>query len=418
MTISGEQPLRILNVSQNYHICGGMDVAMFRLEAILREHGHHVVPFAAADPANRPTNYAHYFPPAPPTSNTGNGNLLRTLYSPAAARAIGRVLDEQQIEIVHLHSYFKRLTPAILPEIRRRGIPIVQTMHEYRAVCPISLLYRDGHLCTDCKDRSYGQVVRHRCAGGSLPRSLWNMAEMRLSDLLGHKRDIARYLAISDFQRDRLIEMGMDADRVETIPHPIALPSLLPPERPGADGSRDHVLFVGRLERYKGIFPLIDVARALPSIRFAFAGEGPDGEAARNEAATLNNIVWYGNLDGAALTEARNRAFCAIVPSLGPEPFGLTSIEALAHGLPVIASAIGGLSETVLDGIDGFHVAPGDVVQIADRVARLAADPALARRMGEAGRTRAASDFSPERYYQRTRTVYANVLASAGRMVG
>lgn len=417
MTIPDERPLRILNVSQNYHVCGGMDVAMFRLEAILREHGHHVVPFAAADPTNRPTEYARYFPPAPPTSNTGSANLLRTLYSPAAARAIGRVLDEQQIEIVHLHSYFKRLTPAILPEIRRRGIPIVQTMHEYRAVCPISLLYRDGQLCTDCKGRRYGQVVRHRCAGGSLSRSLWNMAEMRLSDMLGHKRDIARYLAISDFQRDRLIEMGMDADRIETIPHPIALPSLLPPEPPGADTARDHLLFVGRLERYKGIFPLIEVARSLPSVRFVFAGEGPDGHAARAAAATLDNVVWRGNLDGAALAEARNHAFCAIVPSLGPEPFGLTSIEALAHGLPVIASAIGGLSETVRDGIDGFHVAPGDVAQMADRVARLAADPALARRMGEAGRARAASDFSPKRYYQRTRSVYADVLATASRMV-
>lgn len=405
-----DRPLRILNVSQNYHVRGGMDVAMFRLEAILREHGHHVVPFAAADPANRPNEYDHYFSPAPPTSDTGAGDLLRTLYSPAAARAIGRVLDEQRIELVHLHSYFKRLTPAILPEIHKRGIPIVQTMHEYRAVCPISLLYRDGHLCTDCRGRRYGQVVRHRCAGGSLPRSLWNMAEMRLSDLLGHKRDIARYLSISDFQRDQLIAMGMPAERIETIFHPVALPA------PAPEGPRDHVLFVGRLERYKGIFPLVEVARALPSVRFVFAGEGPDGDAVRVAAADCANIDWRGNLDGATLTDARNRAFCAVVPSLGPEPFGLTSIEALAHGLPVVASAIGGLTETVRDGIDGFHVAPGDVAALTDRIMRLAADRAMARRMGEAGRARAAEDFAPERYYQRTRAVYAQVLSAQAKV--
>ena len=412
MTASTERPLRILNVSQNYHVCGGMDVAMFRLEAILLEHGHHVVPFAAADPANRPTEYAHYFPPAPPTNNTGSTNLLRTLYSPAAARAIGRVLDEQKIEIVHLHSYFKRLTPSILPEIHRRGIPIVQTMHEYRAVCPISLLYRNEHLCTDCKDRRYAQVVRHRCAGGSLPRSLWNMAEMRLSDLLGHKRDIARYLAISDFQRNRLIEMGMDAERIETIPHPIALPRAVSE----INTSRPHVLFVGRLERYKGIFLLLEVARKLSSVPFVFAGEGPDGDAARAASVDLDNVEWRGNLDDAMLSEARERAFCAIVPSLGPEPFGLTSIEALAHGLPVIASAIGGLSETIRDGIDGFHVKPGDVAQLADRITLLAGNPTLARRMGAAGRARAAHEFSPERYYERTRTVYADVLAAQSRI--
>lgn len=405
-----DQPLRILNVSQNYHVRGGMDVAMFRLETVLRSHGHHVVPFAAADPDNLPTDYARYFPPAPPTSKTGAGDLLRTLYSPTAARAIGRVLDEQAIELVHLHSYFKRLTPAILPEIRKRGIPIVQTMHEYRAVCPISLLYRNGHSCNSCRNRRYSQVVRHRCAGGSLPRSIWNLAEMQLSDLLGHKRDIARYLSISDFQRRQLIAMGMPAERIETIFHPVDLPVLAP------TSTRDHVLFVGRLERYKGIFPLVEVARTLPAIRFVIAGEGPDGDAMRAAAADLSNIQWRGNLGGSALADARNHAFCAVVPSLGPEPFGLTSIEALAHGLPVIASAIGGLGETVRDGIDGFHVAPGDVSALTDRIARLANDPAMARRMGLAGRARAAEEFAPELYYQRTMAVYSQVLVESSKV--
>ncbi len=400
-----DRPLRILNVSQNYYVRGGMDVAMFRLEAILTAHGHQVIPFAAADPANLPSEYARYFPPAPPTSDTGVTDLLRTLYSPVARRAIGRVLDEQAIDLVHLHSYFKRLTPSILPEIRRRNIPIVQTMHEYRAVCPISLLYRDGHVCTDCHDRRYSQVVRHRCAGGSLTRSVWNMAEMRMSDLLGAKRDIARYLTISNYQRDRLVEMGMPADRMETIHHPVALPP------PAADMPRDHVLFVGRLERYKGIFPLVDVARRLPAIRFVFVGDGPDGEEVRAYAADLGNVEWLGAMQGDALAAVRAGAFCAVVPSLGPEPFGLTSIEALAHGLPVIASAIGGVAETVRDGVDGFHVAPGDIGMIADRIAILSASPALARRMGEASRARAAHDFSPELYYQKTLAAYHRVLS-------
>ena len=404
-----DRSLRILNVSQNYHVRGGMDVAMFRLEAILREHGHHVVPFAAADPANRPTDYVRYFPPAPPTSDTGASDLLRTLYSPAARRAIARVLDEQEIELVHLHSYFKRLTPAILPEIARRNIPIVQTMHEYRAVCPISLLYRDGHVCLECRDRRYGHVIRHRCAGGSLARSAWNMAEMRLSDMLGHKRDIARYLSISDYQRDQLIAMGMPGDKIETIHHPVALPPSV------STGPRDHVLFVGRLERYKGIFPLVEAARRLPAVRFVFVGDGPDADAVRASAAGLDNVEWRGALEGPALAAARASALCAVVPSLGPEPFGLTSIEALAQATPVIASAIGGLTETVRDGIDGFHVAPGDVDAICDRVMRFVAAPGLAHAMGGAGRARVATDFSPDRYYARTMSVYRDVMSGVAK---
>jgi glycosyltransferase involved in cell wall biosynthesis len=290
-----DRPLRILNVNQNYHVLGGMDVAMFQLEALLTAHGHHVVPFAAADPANRPTPYARYFPPAPPTTDTAASDLLRTLYSPAARRAIGRVLDEQRIELVHLHSYFKRLTPAILPEIRRRGIPIVQTMHEYRAVCPISLLYRDGHVCTDCRGRRYGQALRHRCAAGSLTRSLWNVAEMRLSDALGHKRDIARYLSVSDYQRDRLVAMGMPAERIETIYHPVEPPAL--PVLPASPAADRPVLFAGRVEPHKGIFWLIDVARRLPDVRFAIAGDGSARAEATARAADLANVIWLGTLD-------------------------------------------------------------------------------------------------------------------------
>lgn len=406
-----DRPLRILNVSQNYHVLGGMDVAMFALEALLREHGHHVVPFAAADPANRPTEFARYFPPAPPTTNTATSDLLRTLYSPAARRAIGRVLDEQAIELVHLHSYFKRLTPAILPEIARRGIPIVQTMHEYRAVCPISMLYRAGHVCTECRGRRYSQVLRHRCAGGSLARSAWNMAEMRLSDALGHKRDIARYLSISNYQRDRLIEMGMPADKIETIYHPVEMPPA-----PSGAGPRDKVLFAGRVEVHKGIFTLLDAARRLPNVRFSIAGDGAARKDAMDRTADLANVEWLGVLGKNDLDAARERAFCVAVPSLYPEPFGLTAIEGLAHGVPVIAAAAGGLAETVVDGVDGFSVTPGDVDMLTDRISRLAASPDLAHAMGAAGRARAATDFSAEQHYRRTITVYHEVLSGQGCM--
>lgn len=406
MTLKSDRPLRILNVNQNYHVLGGMDVAMFRLEELMRSHGHVVIPFAAADPSNRPTEYARYFPPASPTADSTPADLLRTLYSPAARRAIGRVLDEQRIEIVHLHSYFKRLTPAILPEIARRGIPIVQTMHEYRAVCPISLLYRDGHLCTDCRGRRYSQAIRHRCAAGSLARSVWNVAEMRLSDTLGHKRHIARYLSISEYQREQLIAMGLPADRVETIYHPVPLAA--PPIDLDLVGP---VLFAGRVEPHKGIFWLIEAARRLPHVPFVVAGDGSARAEAMERSGDLANIAWLGVLDAAALAEQRSRALCAVVPSLYPEPFGLTSIEALAHGLPAIVASNGGLAETVRDGVDGFQVASNDVDQLIDRITLLAASPERARIMGKAGQARVATEFSADNHYRRTMVVYRQVLS-------
>ncbi|WP_375271294.1 glycosyltransferase family 4 protein [Sphingomonas sp.] len=413
--------MRILNVSQNYFVVGGMDVAMFTLERVLRDHGHAVIPFAAADAANAETPFAGYFPAAPRTEASG-ASLLRTLYAPGARAALARLLDEHPVDLVHLHSYFKRLTPAILPELRRRGLPVVQTLHEYRAVCPVSTLFRDGHVCTDCAHGAYAHVIRHRCAGGSLARSAWNYAEMRLSDWLGHKRDIARFVTVSDYQRDMLIAMGMEADKLVTVHHPVELPPAPPDPRAG-----EHVLFFGRLETAKGADLLPEIAAGLAdagledaglrdagvgNARLVIAGDGSRrAEIARAvDARGLTNVVFAGMLRGAALDDAIARASCVIVPSLWPEAFGLTAVEALAHGTPVVASAIGGMLDTVRDGVDGYLVPPGDVAAMVERVRRLVADPARARAMGLAGRARMATDFSADVFYDRTMRVYEDAL--------
>jgi glycosyltransferase involved in cell wall biosynthesis len=398
--------MRILNVSQNYFVVGGMDVAMFTLERVLRDRGHAVIPFAAADAANAETPFAAYFPAAPRTEASG-ASLLHTLYAPDARAALARLLDEHPVDLVHLHSYFKRLTPAILPELRRRGLPVVQTLHEYRAVCPVSTLFRDGRVCTDCTGGAYANVIRHRCAGGSLARSAWNYAEMRLSDWLGHKRDIARYVTVSDYQRDMLIAMGMEANKLVTVHHPVTLPPAPLDARAG-----EHVLFFGRLETAKGADLLVEIAAGLADARLVIAGDGSRrAEIARAvDARGLTNVSFAGMLRGAPLGDAIARASCVIVPSLWPEAFGLTAVEALAHGTPVVASAIGGMLDTVRDGVDGYLVPPGDVAAMVERVQRLVADPARARAMGLAGRARMASDFSADVFYDRTMRVYEDAL--------
>lgn len=408
--------MRILNVSQNYFVVGGMDVAMFTLERVLRAHGHEVIPFTAADAQNAPTAYARYFPPAARTEAAGLKATLQTLYSRTARQAIARLLDEQHIDLVHLHSYFKRLTPSILPELRRRNIPLVQTLHEYRAVCAISTLYRDDKICTACKDRRYRNVVRHRCAGGSLTRSVWNFAEMHASDWLGHKRDVTRFITVSDYQREMLIAMGMDAQKLVTVHHPVDLPPSASGDggldNSGPDGERSGVLFFGRLETTKGADLLLDIAARLSPQRLVIVGDGSRREHLARAAheRRLANVEFRGMLHGAALHAAIGAAQCVIVPSLWPEAFGLTCVEALAHATPVVASAIGGMLDTVRDGVDGFLVPPGDVAAMVDRVRRLTTDPALARRMGEAGRQRMASAFSADIFYRRTMDVYEDAV--------
>jgi len=402
--------MRILNVSQNYFVAGGMDVVMFEQERILRERGIDVIPFAADDPQNRDTPFARYFPTAPRTEGGSARDLLRTLYSRNAAKAMERLLDDEQVDLVHLHSYFKRLTSAILPVIRKRGIPIVQTLHEYRAVCPVSTMFRAGRLCFQCRDRRYSHVIRHRCAGGSLAKSAWNAAEMWLSDVMGHKRDVERFFTISDFQRALLIEMGMDAERLVTLSNPIAMP----PRETGR-GAQEHVLFFGRLEPYKGVGEVIALARRLPGLRFVIAGTGSMQQEVQHQAAALPNLYFRGPLTGDALLREIDAAFVVLVPSLWPEAFGLTAAEAHMRSVPVVASNIGGLTETVRDSIDGFLIEPGEIEDFASALWRLGGDLDLAHTMGTAGLERARARYGADRFFDRLHAQYLDVIAASRR---
>ncbi|WP_230772233.1 glycosyltransferase family 4 protein [Sphingomonas sp. Leaf4] len=397
--------MRILSISQNHYVAGGMDRMMFEQARILEERGHVVVPFTAADPADHPSPWAAHFPPAARTDHTPLAEVPATLYRPAAARALRDLMRKEAFDVVHLHSWYKRLSPAILPVLRDAGVPVVQTLHEYRTVCSRSTMFRDGTICRACAGGRRWPALVHRC-NGSLPKTMISVAEMVLADRLGYRQIVRRFLPVSDFQRELLCEMGMPDARMRTLPNPVGIPDAHPMPPAGADGP---VLFVGRLESYKGVDLFVALARMRPDVRFVMAGDGSARSAI--EARQPANLTLLGKLDSRALLDVVRGAACVVVPSLWPEAFGLTAIEALAAGTPVIASRTGGLAEIVRDGIDGFLVASGDQDGFAAAVDRILADPVRARAMGAAGRAHAAEAFSEDQFCARLTAIYHEAIA-------
>ncbi len=397
--------MRILTISQNYYVVGGMDRMMFEQARILEERGHEVVPFTAADPADQPSPWAVRFPHAARTDHTPLAEMPATLYRPSAARALRTLMRDERFDVVHLHSWYKRLSPAILPVLREAGVPVVQTLHEYRAVCSRSTMFRDGEICRQCAGGRHWHAVVHRC-NGSVAKTLASVAEMTIADRLGYRTIVRRFLPVSDFQRGLLCEMGLPDARMRTLPNPVGVPEATGPLSADAAGA---VLFVGRLESYKGVDLFIDLVRSRPDVAFAMAGEG--SARASIEAEQPGNLKMLGHLDRTALLDAVRTAACVVVPSLWPEAFGLTAVEAMAAGTPVIASRTGGLTEIVRDGTDGYLVTPGDLTGFLGAVDRILADPERARAMGDAGRVRAADAFSEDRFYARLMAVYGEVIA-------
>lgn len=396
----------IVQATQRLYVDGGSDRMVFDTMALLEARGYAVIPFAARDPRNVPSAWERYFPDAADFEHPGPTDIVRYLYSRPARRSLARLLREQPVALAHLHITYGKLTASILEPLRRAGVPIVRTLHEYKPICPVYTLVSGGRVCEACQGRAFYRALPRRCNRGSLARTSLSVAEAYLTRWLGDVRAVDRFIAISDFQRAKMVQHGLPADRIRTIHNFVTLEGKRPAQGDGA-----YLLYFGRLERLKGIFTLLEAVRGL-DFPVKIVGRGA-AEAEIRQALTsdaLRHVELLGFRTGAALADVIRGARAVVVPSEWLEPFGLTVIEAMAYARPVVASSIGGLTELVEPGVDGALFEPGDAGALRAQLRAMILDPARALALGRAGRRKVERSFAPEVHLARLLDVYAEVL--------
>jgi glycosyltransferase involved in cell wall biosynthesis len=284
------------------------------------------------------------------------------IWSGSAKRRVGEALDAHRSQVMHVHNTFAAASPSVYAAAATRGIPVVQTLHNYRLVCPVATTFRDGHPCVDCVGRGVPWPgVVHACVRGSRAQSLVVAATLTVHRARGtFAREIAVYLALTEFQRRLMLAGGLAGNRVSVLPNFLI-------RDPGPrDGMRTGVTFAGRLALEKGIRVLLDAAALAPGI-VSVIGEGPLADAAR-EANASQRIRYRGHLPRPAVVDEIGRSVALVMPSIWFEGFPLVLLEAYASATPVIASRIGSLAELVEDGVTGLVVEAGNAVELADRI--------------------------------------------------
>lgn len=399
--------MRILNAGQNYRISGGSDRYMLDLEVLLNSKGHQVVPFAAQHPDNIPTPWSEYFPERNNFDHPKMGDLIGYVYSNSARRQIKRLLKVEKFDLAHLHIYYGQLTGAILGSLAEEGIPIVQTLHEFKLVCPVYTMDLNGNFCRLCQNGKFNRCVINRCNRGSVARSALSTIESYVSKWLGGWEKINRFVCVSNFQRELISSMGVSADRLTTVHNFIA-----PHRYRKAVGSGDYVLYFGRLERIKGVFTLLNAAKKLPHIPFIIAGDGNAASDVRRtiELQKLPNVKAIGFQHGDTLDELIAGCRFSVLPTEWSETFGLTVLETFMKGRPVIASKMGGIQEIINDGVDGKFFAAGNAQNLAAEISNLWEHVDDCREMGLCGQRKAMTEFDPETHYCRLNEVYQQVL--------
>lgn len=399
--------LIVLNVGQNYYIRGGSDQYQFALARLLKHHNHQVIPFASTDPKNRDTPWSKYFPEKVNFDSPTISDLIKFIYSRQAADSMRVLCNEQPIDLAHLHIYYGQLTSSILTPLKQAGIPIVQTLHEYKIVCPVYSLMSNNEPCQACNGSNFWQATVKRCNRGSLARSLLSTIESYTSRILGSVSKVDHFIAVSDFQRNKLIELGVPQAKITTVHNFIDLSYIPPSYEVG-----EYFLFFGRLERYKGIFTLIEAASALTDTPLLIVGDGTDRALVEQTITeqNLDHIKLLGFKEVHELEQLIKGSICTITPSEWYETFGLSLIESFAHGKPVIASCIGGMTEIVTDGVDGYLIEPGNMQELRSRMEWMSQNKEQALQMGMLGRKKVAQKFNSELHYQKLMKIYQQVL--------
>lgn len=402
--------MRILLANNNYYLRSGTERCLVNLKRLLEAKGHSVEVFAMKHPQNFFANYADYFVPYMDFHKLRPlrwlGTPCRVVWNVQAAFLIARVLDQFRPHLVHLFNIYHHLSPSLLAPIARRGIPIVQTLNDYKLICPNYSLFTGGVPCLRCQNRRYFQAMQYRCLNESLAWSTLAAIETTLHKAFRlYERHVAMFIAPSVFVKSMIEAFGVASSQLTWIPHFIFSQDCSP--SPQDDG---YFAYIGRLAKTKGLPRLIQAMRQVPQGRLWIVGDGPLRAMLEQmvEALRLTNVRFTGHLSGSHLNKVLAGARFTVIPSEWYEVFGLSILESFAMGKPVVGAKIGGIPELINEGVDGDGLlfTAGVEDELAACLRRLWEHPAEAREMGMNGWRKVRHQYNPETHYSQLFPLY------------
>lgn len=330
---------RVLIVHNYYQIPGGEDTVVANEKRMLEEHSHDVFLYSRNNSELKNlTNYQKILLP------------FATIFNIKTYRDIKKIIKEKRIEIVHVHNTLNLISPSVYYAAKSCKIPVVQTMHNFRLLCPGATFYRNGHICEDCLEHGLGCAIKHNCYRGSKIQTLACVISLLFHRMTGIYEKI-NYICLTDFNKEKLLLLN----KKKAIVNPSRI--YIKPNftyQGGIHKSNEYYLFIGRIEEIKGLKILLDAFRELSMYSLKIAGIGSELEYYKEYAKNSNNIEFLGFLNRDSLNETISHAKAIIVASQWYETFGMIIAEAYSNHVPVISGDIGNIGNLVEDKKTGF----------------------------------------------------------------
>lgn len=393
--------MKIAQVNKFFYYKGGADRVCLDEVQMLEAAGHEVSHFSMKHEKNLPSPYEQFFiEHIDFTKEKSVKKAAHYIWSEEARKKMTAFLQEAQPDVIHMHNIAHQLTPSILWAARKAGVPVVQTLHDYKLICPNYRLYTKGSVCEQCKYKKYWNAVANKCAQDSTASSVIAAAEMMAHKwvLRSYERGIKKYIAPSQFMRDKVIEWGIPEDSVIYIPNAIETP-----EKDDSMQRKKQVVFVSRLVKEKGIHVVLDAAAQLQEGKIIVIGDGPDKENMENRIKKegIENVEMMGFQNHETIYRVMQESQAVIMPSLWYENAPMVVQEAFALGVPMLVSRIGGLPELVEEGVNGYIHEPGDAEGLAKNIEMCYSNPLM---------DLPPSPFTAEAHVQALEALYTSVL--------
>jgi glycosyltransferase involved in cell wall biosynthesis len=392
--------MRIMLVHNQYQHPGGEDVVFEQERRLLQRAGHQVVLYQRSN-LEIDENVA-----------AKRIKLVKNIiWATDTLREFTDLLAQEKPQLVHVHNTFVMVSPSIYLACEQANIPVMQTLHNYRLICPAASLFRDGHVCEECIEHSLWRGVRYGCYRDSR-LATGTVALMLEVHRKRHTWDqkVQGYIALTEFARSKFVEGGLPPEKI------FVKPNFVYPD-PGAHLSTgEYAIFVGRLSREKGLNTLLAAWGRLGNrIPLMILGEGPESERLKLQAAELGLtlVSFLGQVPRAEALARLRGACCLIVPSECYETFALTIAEAFACSTPVICSRLGAMQEIVEDGRTGLHFTAGDADDLAAKVEWAWTHSDQIKAMGREARLQYEMKYTAERNYEILADLYQRILGSS-----
>jgi glycosyltransferase involved in cell wall biosynthesis len=391
--------MKVLQINNSEAIIGGSERVYHLTSELLARNGHQVCSLSCGDEAVGDYKRAYllprngYYGSAPLAALR---NAARFIHRCEAARLLQDIVQRERPDVAHLHIFYGQLSSAILPVLRRNGVPTVMSVHEYRMLCPTSTLFRSGRgVCEECASGRRWHAVRNACNRESRAASALSALECYWRDArYPYAEYIDQFVMVSEFCRQKHLQYQPELSAKSCTIYNFIDATPVGDVAEAARG--DHLLYAGRLSPEKGVAELLAAVASSPAITLRVAGTGSQEGELRQRYASAPNIEFLGKLTREALAEQIRAARYCVVPSIWYENNPMSVLESFAEGTPVLGAEIGGMPELISEGVTGLLFAPGDPRSLRDALARAAALPEEAHReMRERCRTLVVERHSP-----------------------